>query len=55
MSKKYSNALLDEEVKEDNIKSKSKSTIKASTNESTFKPPPTQVTPLKDLAAAPVA
>jgi hypothetical protein len=47
MSKKYSNALLDEEVKEDNIKSKSKSTIRASTNESTFKPPTTQVTPTK--------
>ena len=45
MSKKYSNALLDEEVKEDNIKSKSKSTIRASTNEGSFKPPTTQVTP----------
>ena len=37
MSKKYSNALLDEQVKEDNIKSKSKSSVKTSTNEGAFK------------------
>ena len=47
MSKKYAHALLDEEVKEDNMKSKSKSSVRTSTNESTFKPPPTQVTPTK--------
>jgi hypothetical protein len=39
MSKKYSNALLDEEVKEDNIKSKSKSSGWAARNEATFKDP----------------
>ena len=37
MSKKYANALLDEQVKEDNIKSKSKSSVKTATNESAFK------------------
>ncbi len=47
MSKKYSNALLDEEVKEDQLKSKSKSSVRASTNEGPFKPPPAQVTPTK--------
>ena len=44
MSKKYAHALLDEEVKEDNIKSKSKSSVRTSTNEGPFKQPPAQVT-----------
>ena len=47
MSKKYSNALLEEEVKEDLIKSKSKSSVRTSTNESAFKAPASQVTPTK--------
>ena len=47
MSKKYSNALLDEEVKEDNIKSKSKSSVKTATNEGAFNTPAEQVTPTK--------
>jgi hypothetical protein len=47
MSKKYSNALLDEEVKDDHIKSKSKSLVRTSTNESTFKEPVTYVTSTK--------
>jgi hypothetical protein len=47
MSKKYAHALLDEEVKEDNIKSKSKSSARTASNEGPFKQPPTQVTPTK--------
>ncbi len=47
MPKKYSNALLDEEVKEDYIKSKSKSSVVSSINDSTFKQPATKVTPTK--------
>ena len=47
MSKKYSNTLLDEEVKEDHIKSKSKSSVRTATNESAFKEPATHVTPFK--------
>ena len=47
MSKKYAHALLDEEVKEDNIKSKSKSSARTATNEGPFKQPPAQVTPTK--------
>ena len=50
MSKKYSNALLDEEVKEDHLKSKSKSSVKTATNESTFKALANQTTPTKRTA-----
>ena len=47
MSKKYSNALLNEEVKKDHVKSKSKISVRAATNEGVFKTPANQVTPTK--------
>jgi hypothetical protein len=47
MSKKYSNALLEEEMKEDDRKSKSRSTARTATNESTFKAPANHTTPTK--------
>ena len=47
MSKKYANALLEEEIKEDEKKSKSKSSVRTATNESAFKTPTTQTTPTK--------
>jgi hypothetical protein len=51
MSKKYSNALLEEEMKEDDRKSKSRSTIRAATNESTFKAPANHTTPTKKTSS----
>ena len=47
MQKKYANALLEEEVKEDERQSKARQSIRSATNEATFKEPSNNATPTR--------